>query len=207
MRSQYLLSIKERKGHFYLATHSTHFITVIWHQTYGKGPLSERENRCCHIGYSLRLAARKCFYLTTHSTHLVMVIWRRTIQIAREVTWCHHMGYSFLLTARVLLYAQSLRQDSTYHSLCYTSRGVLAGTRNTFKLKHSQGNSVTYTHTQHFIYFLISELREQFSFWGVVKHSFIHSSRTKLLHSKHLFSFGEDIVSFRTEDATTQLII
>ena len=40
------------------------------------------------------------------------------------------MGNSFRLTARVLLYAQSYRQDSTYHGLCYTSRGALAGTRN-----------------------------------------------------------------------------
>ena len=39
------------------------------------------------------------------------------------------MGYSFRLTARVLLYAPSHRQNSTYHSLCYTSRGALAGTR------------------------------------------------------------------------------
>ena len=31
------------------------------------------------------------------------------------------------LTARVLLYAPSHRQDSTYHGLCYTSRGALAG--------------------------------------------------------------------------------
>ena len=29
-----------------------------------------------------------------------------------------------------ILYAPSHRQDSTYHSLCYTSRGALAGTRN-----------------------------------------------------------------------------
>ena len=36
----------------------------------------------------------------------------------------------FLLTARVILYAPSHRQDSKYHSLCYTSRGALAGTRN-----------------------------------------------------------------------------
>ena len=29
---------------FYLTTHSTHFyFTVIWRQTYSKGPLSERE--------------------------------------------------------------------------------------------------------------------------------------------------------------------
>ena len=39
-------------------------------------------------------------------------------------------GYSFRLTARVLLYAPSYRQDSTYHGLCYTSRWALAGTRN-----------------------------------------------------------------------------
>ena len=46
----------------------------------------------------------------------------------REETHCHHMGYSFWLAARVLLYAPCHRQDSTYHS--YTSRGALAGTRN-----------------------------------------------------------------------------
>ena len=32
--------------------------------------------------------------------------------------------------ARVLLYAPSHRHDNTYHSLCYTSRGTLAGMRN-----------------------------------------------------------------------------
>ena len=41
-----------------------------------------------------------------------------------------NMDYSIRLTARVLLYAPSHRQDSTYHDLCYTSRGALAGTRN-----------------------------------------------------------------------------
>ena len=75
------------------------------------------------------------FYLTTHSTHfiygyLASGIWLRTILIAREETRCRHMGYSFRLAARVLLYAPSHRQDSTYHGLCYTSRGALAGTRN-----------------------------------------------------------------------------
>ena len=48
----------------------------------------------------------------------------------REETHCHPMGYSFRLAARVLLYAPSHRQDSTYHGLCYSSRGALAGTRN-----------------------------------------------------------------------------
>ena len=45
-------------------------------------------------------------------------------------TRCRHIGYSYRLTARVLLYAPSHRQDNTYHGLCYTSRGALAGTRN-----------------------------------------------------------------------------
>ena len=52
------------------------------------------------------------------------------ILIVREETCCHHIGYSFRLAARVLLYAPSHWQDSTYHRLCYTSRGALAGTRN-----------------------------------------------------------------------------
>ena len=74
-------------------------------------------------------------YLTTHSTHFIYGymasdIWLRTILIVREETRCRHIGYSFRLAARVLLYAPSHRQDSTYHGLCYTSRGALAGTRN-----------------------------------------------------------------------------
>ena len=75
------------------------------------------------------------FYLTTHSTHFIYGymasdIWLRTILIVRKETRCRHIGYSFRLAARVLLYAPSHRQDSTYHGLCYTSRGALAGTRN-----------------------------------------------------------------------------
>ena len=75
------------------------------------------------------------FYLTTHSTHFIYGymasdIWLRTILTVRKETCCCHIGYSFRLTARVLLYAPSHWQDSTYHSLCYTSCGALAGTRN-----------------------------------------------------------------------------
>ena len=78
---------------------------------------------------------RNGFYLTTHSTHFIYGymasdIWQRTIQIAREETRCQHMGYSFRLAARVLLYAISHRQDITYHGLCYTSRGALDGKKN-----------------------------------------------------------------------------
>ena len=40
-------------------------------------------------------------------------------------------GLLFSINSKgVLLYAPSHRQDSTYHGLCYTSRGALAGTRN-----------------------------------------------------------------------------
>ena len=48
------------------------------------------------------------------------------------------MSYSFRLAARVLLYAPSHRQDNTYHSLCYTSRGALAGMRNREFRVHTQ---------------------------------------------------------------------
>ena len=69
------------------------------------------------------------FYLTMYWNHFIYgymesEIWYRITQLAREETHCcHHMGYSFQS-------APACRQDSTYHSLCYTSRVALAGTRN-----------------------------------------------------------------------------
>ena len=82
-----------RKEMFHLMMHSTHFI----------------------YGY---MGEREMFYLTMHSTHFIYGymasdIRLRTILIVREETRCCHMGYSFWLTARVLLYAPSHRQDST----------------------------------------------------------------------------------------------
>ena len=53
-----------------------------------------------------------------------------TTGVPKAVVCVIHIGYSYRLTARVLLYAPSHRQDNTYHGLCYTSRGTLAGTRN-----------------------------------------------------------------------------
>ena len=75
------------------------------------------------------------FYLTTHSTHFIYGymasdIWLRTILIVRKETRCRHIGYSYRLKARVLLYAPSHRQDNTYHGLYSTNCGALAGTRN-----------------------------------------------------------------------------
>ena len=46
-----------------------------------------------------------------------------------ETCCCHFMGYPFQLAARDLLYVLSHKQDSTYHGVCYTSCGALAGMR------------------------------------------------------------------------------
>ena len=107
------------------------------------GSARPRVHRPCPGRYSnerRRWARRKeerneMFYLTTHSTHFIYGYmasdtWLRTILIARKESRCRHIGYSFRLTASVLLYASSQRQDITYHGLCYTSRGALAGMRN-----------------------------------------------------------------------------
>ena len=85
------------------------------------------------------------FYLITHSTHFIYGymasdIWLRTILIVRKETRCRHIDYSYRLTARVLLHAPSHRQDNTYHSLCYTSCGALAGTRNSSMCPPHEGS-------------------------------------------------------------------
>ena len=79
--------------------------------------------------FNSREREREMFYLTMHSTHFIYGymasdIWLRTILIVKKETRCCHIDYSYRLTARVLLYAPSHRQDNTYHSLCYTSRGA-----------------------------------------------------------------------------------
>ena len=91
------------------------------------------------------ITEREMFYLTMHSTHFIYGymasdIWLRTILIVRKETCCRHIGYSYRLTARVLLYAPSHRQDNTYHGLCYTRRGALAGTRNSSMCPPHEGS-------------------------------------------------------------------
>ena len=127
----FYLRLYGRKEMFYLTTHSTHFIYGYMEGRKEMFYLTTHSTHFIH-GY---MEGRNCFYLTTPSTHFIYGymasdIWLRTILIVRKDTRCRHIGYSFRLTARVLLYARSHRQDSTYHGLCYTSRGALAGTRN-----------------------------------------------------------------------------
>ena len=69
--------------------------------------------------------ALNTFYLRLYGvTHIV----KDHSDSEREETRC-----SFQLSVRVLVYTSSHRQDNTYHGLCYTSRGALAGTRNIAK--------------------------------------------------------------------------
>ena len=67
--------------------------------------------------------ALNTFYLR----YMASDIWLRTILIVRKETRFCHIGYSYRLAARVLLCVLSHRQDNTYHGLCYTCRGALAG--------------------------------------------------------------------------------
>ena len=70
------------------------------------------------------------FYLTTHSTHFIYGYMASDHSDSEKGNPLPPHRLLFPITARVLLYALSHRQDSTYHGLCYTSRGALAGTRN-----------------------------------------------------------------------------
>ena len=77
--------------------HSTHFILRL----YGIGHMVKDHS-------DSERARKEMFYLTTHSTHFIYGyiasdIWLRTILIVRKETRCCHIGYSFRLTARVLL--------------------------------------------------------------------------------------------------------
>ena len=128
-------SLKRKEGRkemFYLMMHSTHFM---YGYMEGRKEMFYLTTHSTHFMYGYMEGRKEMFYLMTHSTHfmygyMASDIWLRTILIVREETRCHHIGYSFRLVARVLLYAPSHRQDSTYHSLCYTSCGALAGTKN-----------------------------------------------------------------------------
>ena len=59
----------------------------------------------------------------------------------REETRFRHIGYSFRIAARVLLYASCHRQDNTYHGLCYARRRALAGTRNSSMSTPHEGST------------------------------------------------------------------
>ena len=141
------------------------------------------------------------FYLTTHSTHFIYGymasdIWLRTILIVRKETCCRHIGYSYRLAARVLLYAPSHRQDNTYHSLCYTSRGALAGTRNACNsvvlLTDDDENDDICTEE------LIEDLQRQVDMMQAsLQGRYLHDTTTEGTN-KHVTSIGQWVLSFQS---------
>ena len=92
-------------------------------------------------------------------------IWLLTILIVRKETRCRHIGYSYRLTARVLLYAPSHRQDNIYHGLCYTSRGALAGTRNSSMCPPADDLAMAPLGPVVYLYWTYTQLRLSKQFW------------------------------------------
>ena len=75
------------------------------------------------------------FYLTTHSTHVILRLYGVEHMVkdhsdSERGNPLPAHGLLFPISNKGSLYAPFHRQDSTYHGLCYTSRGALAGTRN-----------------------------------------------------------------------------
>ena len=76
------------------------------------------------------------FYLTTHSTHFYLRLYgvRHMVKdhsdSEKGIPLPPHRLLLSINSKVVVFYAPSHRQDNTYHGLCYTSRGALAGTRN-----------------------------------------------------------------------------
>ena len=80
------------------------------------------------------------------------------------------MGYSFQLAVLVHLYALSNRQDSTDHGLCCTSRGALAGMRNSSMGPQWRNDLMSYrTMSEHSYQSYLSLLL----FWWASKYMFI----------------------------------
>ena len=116
---------------------------------------------------------REMFYLTTHSTHFIYGymasdIWLRTILIVRKETRCRHIGYSYRLAARVLLYAPSHRQDNTYHGQSWSTGMIrwMRATKLSRELNRSDDNSTSYNthkattpHIRAVLYIRLSRLK------------------------------------------------
>ena len=78
---------------------------------------------------------REMFYLTTHSTHFYLRLYgvRHMVKDHSDSEKGNPLPphrLLFPINNKGSLYAPSHKQDSTYLGLCYTSRGALAGTRN-----------------------------------------------------------------------------
>ena len=76
------------------------------------------------------------FYLTTHSTHFIYGYMASDIIMVKDHSDSERGNLLpphrllFPISSKGSFISSSHRQDNTYHSFCYTSRGALAQTRN-----------------------------------------------------------------------------
>ena len=94
-----------------------------------------REEACCRqvLGYSFQLGNVFSFNDALNTFNLRLYGVRHMVKDhsdSERVNLLPPHRLLFPISTRVLLYAPSHRQDSTYHGLCYISCGALAGTRN-----------------------------------------------------------------------------
>ena len=78
---------------------------------------------------------KEMFYLMTYTTYSYLWLYGvgHMVQDHSDSERANPLpphGLLFPINTRVILYAPFHRQDNTYHGLCYTSHGALAGTRN-----------------------------------------------------------------------------
>ena len=115
---------------------------VIW--TYGKGPLSKRDETCCHHYMGCSLIRKDILYAPSHKeegnvlfNNALNTFYLRLCGITHMVKNHSDREKGNPLLPHGLLFPISSkhhpRQVNTYHSLCYTSHGSLAGTRNSSK--------------------------------------------------------------------------
>ena len=94
---------------------------------------------CCHV--SLFISSTYTTYISpvlnknvllndTLNTFHLLLYGKGPLKIGRDETCCRHMAYTFPINSKGSFICTTHTQDSTYHGLCYTSRGALAGTRN-----------------------------------------------------------------------------
>ena len=86
---------------------------------------------CCMRHFSSLCNRRKeMVYLTMHSTHFIYGYMVKDHSDSEKGNQLPPHRLLFPINSKGSFISPSHRQDSTYHGLCYTSRGALAGTRN-----------------------------------------------------------------------------
>ena len=114
------------KPHTHTHTHThTHNLKITTHK---KPPKNLSKQSGTINKFIITVRRKEMFYLTTHSAHFIYGHIKDHSGSDRGNPLPPH-GLFFPISSKgSCLYASSYRQDNTYHGLCYTSRGALAGT-------------------------------------------------------------------------------